>query len=336
MQISRSSINGLLPNNRRYAIFLGVILSAGIVYCLEVFSRADIYASTPFCDADGTCHEKPDKSSPRTIYSAKSEEQYNLWWKVHAELNNTAQLYAERREREAREGGTSARPLILLGDSITESWLGTGLGIPADRANGVPEVLDNFLSQSPGTHLDPLILAIGGDQTQHLLYRLQHGQLLPAYANDPSAIFVVLIGTNNIGSGELPEPVAKGILAVADYILTNSKGYLLLLQNLPRGDGFRLAWICPPRCNAAGKPFKSFLPAIKKLNQAVQVGVNQLAERHGSRRLGLQDCGAVFYADSDAAEVDKSLMPDLLHPNAAGHQLLGTCFMSYIQGLEKR
>lgn len=334
MKISRSSISGSSSCNRRYAVLLGVVLSALVIFCLEAISRSDIYASTPFCDADGTCHEKPDKASPRTIYSARSREQYNQWWKLHAQLNITAQSYADRRIRNARDGGERTRPLILLGDSITESWLGTNMGQPVRRAMGVPKVFEEMLSQPPATRLDPLILAISGDQTQHLLYRLAHGQLLPAYAEDPSTIFVVLIGTNNIGSGELPDHTANGVLEVADYILSNSQGNLLLLQNLPRGDGFRLPALCPPRCNSEGKPFISFVPAIQKLNQAVQEGVNGLAERHGSRRLGLLDCGPAFYAQS-ASEVDESLMPDLLHPNAAGHKVLGECFMNYIRGLEK-
>jgi lysophospholipase L1-like esterase len=335
MQISKDSIQGSLSSNgKRYAILLAIVFLALVLYCFEAFGKEDVYALTPFCDADGTCHEKSDKPSSRTIYSAKSEEQYNLWWKFHAKLNRTAQLYAERREREVDMGMEPTRALILLGDSITEDWMGTSLDIPADRARGVPQVLSKLLADPPTSYLDPLILAIGGDQTQHLLYRLEHGQLLPAYSDDPMAIFVVLIGTNNMGAGELPGPTSKGVLAVADYILSNTKGHLLLLQNLPRGDAHRLSRICPPRCDSAGEPFRSFLPAIKKLNLAVQSGISNLAQRHGSRRLGLLDCGSPFYSNS-GGEVVESLMPDLLHPNAAGHKILGECFMNYIRGLEK-
>lgn len=336
MQISKDSVNGgsLSSNGRCYAFLLAIIFSAVVLYCFEAFGREDIYALTPFCDADGTCHEKPEKPSPRTIYSAKSEFQYNRWWELHANLNRTARAYADRRELEADMGVEATRPLILLGDSITEAWMGTALGFPSDRAKGVPQVLQSLLAEPPTSYLDPLILAIGGDQTQHLLYRLENGQLLPPYANDPTAIFVVLIGTNNIGSGELPEATSKGVLAVADYILSNTAGYLLLLQNLPRGDAFRLPRICPPRCDSLGEPFRSFLPAIEKLNRAVQIGADDLAERHGSRRLGLVDCGSSFYSESGDG-VMESLMPDLLHPNAAGHSILGGCFMNYIRGLEK-
>ena len=335
MIISKPSIHASISSNgRRYAYLLVIVISATVLYWFDGFGKTDIYALTRFCDADGTCHEKPEKSSPRTIYSAKSEEQFQRWWKMHANLNWTAQSYAERREREAEMGVEPTRPLILLGDSITESWMGTNLGFPVDRATGVPQVLENLLAYPPTSYLDPLILAIAGDQTQHLLYRLEHGQLLPTYANDPTAIFVVLIGTNNLGGGELPGPTSKGVLTIADYILSNTHGHLIMLQNLPRGDSFRLANICPPRCDSSGQPLHSFLPAIDKLNQAVQTGLGDLAEKHGSRRLGLIDCGLSFYSKSGDGVLE-NLMPDLLHPNAKGHKILGECIMDYIRGLEK-
>jgi lysophospholipase L1-like esterase len=215
------------------------------------------------------------------------------------------------------------------GHDLTASELSDMIKVP--RTKGVPQVLTELLSKSPvGTKLDPLVLAIGGDQTQHLLYRLSHGQLLPAYAQDRNSIFVVLIGTNNLGSGELPGPISQGVLAVAEYVLANTKGYLLLLKVLPRGDGgLRLPPLCPPRCSPSdGKPFTSFIPAVEKVNAAIADGLGSLGERHGPNRIGLIDCGSVFLADGDeATEVDSSLMPDLLHPNGAGHRLLGDCIL---------
>ena len=339
MKMSRSSLAGgvfFLSNNRRYATVLALIFGILALYHLNFFQQKDIYELTSFCSADGTCHEKPDRPSPRTVYSAKSEEQYTQWWKLFQQLNLTVQAYAKRREQKAKDGKhETTRPLILLGDSITESWLGTNMGYPTARAVDVPQVLQELLGVPGVPSLDPLVLAIAGDQTQHLLFRIQNGHLAQEYASDPSAIFVVLIGTNNLGSGELPGPTARGVIAVANYILSNTSGFLILLQNLPRGDAFRLARICPPTCNSDGKPFSSFLPAIEKLNKAVEEGSRQLKETFGSNRLSLLDCGSSFYGQDSVSEVDESLMPDLLHPNAAGHRILGKCIMDLVQGLEK-
>lgn len=326
---------GLDIDKKRAGIALMLLLTL-LLYYFDFFREVDPFATTSFCDADGTCHEKPDQPSPRTIYSAKSKEQYDTWWQAHANLNATADAYATRRKDNQ---SARSRPLILLGDSITESWVGTDMGLKVPRTEGVPQVLTELLSKSPvGTKLDPLVLAIGGDQTQHLLYRLSHGQLLPAYAQDRKSIFVVLIGTNNLGSGELPGPTSQGVLAVAEYVLANTKGHLLLLKVLPRGDGGkRLQRLCPPRCSPSdGKPFTSFMPAVDKVNAAIADGLGSLGERHGPNRIGLIDCGSVFLTENDeATEVDANLMPDLLHPNRAGHRLLGDCILNYIKGLEK-
>lgn len=327
---------------RRYISLVALVVIAGVViYYLDWKTRPDPYAITPFCDADGTCHEQPHQASARTVFSAKSREQYQRWWDCFAKLNVSAEAYAKRRSKlqQDKNSEETSLPLILLGDSITESWLGMKMGVPIARAAGVPQVLSELVKAKPGrAELDPLVLAIGGDQTQHQLYRLQHGQLLPAYANDPSAIFVVMIGTNNLGAGELPGPTSQGVLAVADYILSNTKGHLVLLQILPRGDSFRLQSLCPPRCSSSGTPFTSFQPAVDKLNRAITEGIHDLTVRHSAtKRFGLVKCGDPFLSKETSPEnqdeVDTSLMPDLLHPNDAGHRILGKCIMDYIDGI---
>ena len=147
------------------------------------------FSEARFCDADGTCHEEPSEPSPRTVYSSWTCEQYEKWWQFHAQLNATAASF---------ENGSTGQPLVLLGDSITEAWLGTGLGDLRRRADGVPQVLQAWIQEEAQQHKivwKPLVLAISGDQTQHLLWRLQNGQLLPEYALDPSTIFVIMVGT---------------------------------------------------------------------------------------------------------------------------------------------
>jgi len=308
--------------NASFVRFLALTVLALVSYKWHLIWSDDPYAR-PFCDASGKCGEKPDIPSPRTVFSARSKEQAGLWWQAHATLNRSAEEYVTRRQRAAPD---TLPPLILLGDSITESWIGTDMGIQIDRAKGVPAVLTDFFQQD----YDPLVLAIGGDQTQHLLYRLQNGQLLPAYANDERGTYVVLIGTNNLGSGELPGPTSDGVIAVAEYILKSTKGRLLLLELLPRGDGKRLARLCPPRCDSRDNPFVSFMPAVKKVNDALRYEASKLSDRYGVNRLSVLNCGTNF--TGSATEVDESLMPDRLHPNAEGHRILAKCIKDCIKG----
>lgn len=87
---------------------------------------------------------------------------------------------------------------LFLGDSITEAWRGTSYGQPCSngRCNGVPEAFrDQSLFPDSASNL---VLAISGDQTQHLLWRLQNGEL-PITLSPRKG--VILIGTNNLGAG---------------------------------------------------------------------------------------------------------------------------------------
>jgi len=301
--------------------FLALVVFALLSYHWVTTRNDDPYAR-PFCDASGKCGEKPEIPSPRTAFSAKSKEQYDLWWKVHATLNQKAEEYATRRQQAAQK---SLPPLILLGDSITESWIGTDMGREIERAQGVPKVFADSFQHD----FDPLVLAIGGDQTQHLLYRLQNGQILPIYANDEQATYVLLIGTNNLGSGELPGPTSVGVMTVAEYILKSTKGRLLLVQLLPRGDGWRVARLCPPRCDSNGNPFESYMPAIKKVNDAILNESPKLSKQYG-KRLSVVNCGSDF--TNSTFVVDNALMPDRLHPNADGHRILAKCILDCING----
>ena len=103
------------------------------------------------------------------------------------------------------------------------------MGLPSDKYKDIPDVLnekfgnaskpipvitrksiyisDNDSSSSTSSTtvtmnitFDPLILGISGDQTQHLLYRIQNGQQFVSsyeYVSNPNSIFVIMISTNN-------------------------------------------------------------------------------------------------------------------------------------------
>ena len=291
----------------------------------------DIYNSTQMCNALGVCGEDPSIASPRTIFSAKSKEQYHRWWATHDALKTSALEFSKTLSETPKESNKQ-QPLVFLGDSITESWLGMNMGVPEKRCIGIPQVLKN---QFGGDLFNSLVLAIGGDQTQHLLYRLEHGELPAKVAARPDAIFVLMIGTNNIGSGHLPKETGEGVWKVTDYLLTRTNGRVILLHLLPRGDFFKLERLCPPRCDMNGQPFSSFSPAIDKVNQAIQNFVPKLQQQYGKQRLSLADCGEPFLSNNENnrnQEVIDTLMPDKLHPNAAGHELLASCILDCVNG----
>jgi lysophospholipase L1-like esterase len=119
--------------------------------------------------------------------------------------------------------GSHQPKYIFLGDSITEWW---------------PESLWREAFPS-GTAAK---LGIARDKTQNLIFRLERGQALPG----PGLVFVVLIGTNNIGHGDTPEDTADGIRRVVQTIrAANEDAAIVLLGIMPRArradDRLRLA-----------------------------------------------------------------------------------------------
>ena len=109
--------------------------------------------------------------------------------------------------------------LVLLGDSITQSFGGEG------RRTGQPgrEALERAL---PG-----LVVAnqgISGDRTQHLLWRLRHDAL----ARRQPTWIAVMIGTNNLPD-DPPSAIAAGIREVVAEIRRISPVSIILLHAIP-------------------------------------------------------------------------------------------------------
>jgi lysophospholipase L1-like esterase len=130
---------------------------------------------------------------------------------------------------------------VLYGDSITEHWTGTrmyGQQIRKD-AEEMTAIWKRYFNvmEGEGT-LHGLPLGTAGDVSPNLLYHLQNGWL-PDTLN-PRA-FVILIGTNDIGSPRSlcsKRNALAGILHVADYLSRQRPGTPIVLHGLlPRVGG---------------------------------------------------------------------------------------------------
>lgn len=193
----------------------------------------------------------------------------------------------QRLNQRATEVGAQAQ-VIFIGDSITEGWEGAG-----------KEVWAKYYA-----HRHALNLGISGDRTQHVLWRLDHGNLDDL---QPKAA-VVLIGTNNSdGADNTAEQIADGVSAVVRKLaerLPDTK--VLLMAILPRGEN--------PQ------------PQRGKLLE-----VNQLLQKLGDNdRVTYVDIGHRFLTPD--ARITADLMPDYLHLSPKGYGI----WAASIEGLLSR
>lgn len=173
--------------------------------------------------------------------------------------------------------------LLFLGDSITDAWGGEGHGA---KANGAKIFEKDFLP------LKAANFGISGDRTQHVLWRLQNGEL----SGIQPKVLMLMIGTNNAGSNTAAE-IADGIVAVVKEIHQRSpKTKVLLLGVFPRGE----------KPNAIRDKLKEVNKIVAKLDD-------------GGKTVRYLDIGDKFL--SDDGTISKGIMPDALHLSEKGYQI---------------
>ena len=160
--------------------------------------------------------------------------------------------------------------LLLIGDSITHGW----------ESSGKP-VWEKYY-----TPRNAVNLGIGGDRTQHVLWRLDNGNV---EGISPKAA-VLMIGTNNSGTNT-PAQIAEGVEAVVKKLRTKlPKTKILVLAIFPRG----------PDAN----------DAKRKVNIEANRIIAKLAD---GEMVHFLDIGDKFL--NEDGTLSKEVMPDLLHLN---------------------
>ncbi|MEI6231417.1 MAG: GDSL-type esterase/lipase family protein [Planctomycetota bacterium] len=178
--------------------------------------------------------------------------------------------------------------LVFIGDSITDGWRGGG-----------KKVWDEAFAP-----LKALNLGIGGDRTQHVLWRLQNGELEGYEAK----LCVIMIGTNN--GADSKEDVAAGITAIVNEIKKRQpKSKILLLGIFPRS---------PKAADGARVKNNLVNDIVAKLDD-------------GGKTLKYMDIGDKFLdANKD---LPKDIMPDFLHPNAKGYQIWADAILPTVKDM---
>jgi beta-glucosidase len=167
--------------------------------------------------------------------------------------------------------------IVFIGDSITQGWEGAGKNV-WQKFYGTRKCL-NF--------------GVGGDRTQHVLWRFENGQI---EGIKPKAA-VVMIGTNNSNRDDNTEAeILEGVTAIVQQIRTRLPDTKVILMGIfPRG-----------------KTFSAQRGKILQINEALEK---------------LADGGNIFYVDigSKLIEADGSIAPgmmrDALHPGERGYEI---------------
>ncbi len=167
--------------------------------------------------------------------------------------------------------------LLLIGDSITQGWEVAGKDVWAefyDKRNAVN-------------------LGIGGDRTQHVLWRLDHGNV----DGISPKLAVLMIGTNNSNFNDnTAEEIGAGIQGIVKKLrekLPNTK--VLVLAIFPRGE----------------KPN----PQREKNAKASAIAAKSADDKN------------VFYLDigdkflEPDGSLTKEIMPDYLHLSPKGYRI---------------
>ena len=194
---------------------------------------------------------------------------------------NSLAAHAELLEK-AKQGRID---VYFEGDSITRRW----------GATDYPQLLENWKANFYGWNAADF--GWGADRTQHILWRLQNGELDGLH---PKAI-VLLAGTNNVGNvpgddAKMAE-ISRGLKAIVDVCRQKAPDATIIVTGIfPRNDN------------------PAVLPEIARIN----ANLEKLADGGKVRYLNVND----KLADRDGVLFDGMMNAnDKLHPTLKGYQV---------------
>jgi len=190
--------------------------------------------------------------------------------------------------KEAKKGGVE---ILFMGDSITDMWRTKGSNVWSKFY--APRHAANF--------------GIGGDRTQHVLWRIEHGEL----DGIKPKVTVLMIGTNNSNS-DSPDDIAKAIRLILDEIHARiPQTKILLLAVFPRN-------------KPTDKPGQ-----MDKIHQ-----VNDLIAKYDNgRTVKFLELGPKFLGPDGKVPAD--IMADFLHPTEKGYQIWAEAMNPTLDALMK-
>ncbi|HEY3755851.1 MAG TPA: GDSL-type esterase/lipase family protein [Opitutaceae bacterium] len=199
-------------------------------------------------------------------------------------------------EQARQEPGTD---LLFVGDSITDFWRNRGAAQWSKFWGGYQAAN----------------LGISGDRTEHVLWRLQNGEVDGLHPK----VIVLMIGTNNIGlehdgfsSRGTPEDAAGGVKAVVAELRRRCPAAKILLLGVF------------PRAHASDNPMRADVAAINRTISALD----------DQQHVFYRDIGPKFL-EADGT-ISSEIMPDFLHPSPRGYEIWGGAIADEVRSLMQR
>jgi lysophospholipase L1-like esterase len=169
---------------------------------------------------------------------------------------------------------------LMIGDSITHGW------------DNQSALMEKYFGRYKAINL-----GFGGDQTQHVLWRLDH---LPFDKISPKAA-MIMIGTNNTGNrANTPWMIAAGIKAIVEKLQKQKPDLkIIVLKVFPRGE---------------------------KANDWLRLRVNEINFILPELFVDMKNVEVIDINNGFLVEdgtLPKDIMPDFLHPNTKGYEIWG-------------
>ena len=170
--------------------------------------------------------------------------------------------------------------LLLLGDFLTDDWRG-------NNKNGVKAIFDKAFGP-----YKPANFGQGGDYTQHVLWRLQNGEL----DGIQPKVMMLMIGGTNGSNGDPPEKIAAGIAAMIQTVQQKSPATKILLLPVLH------------RAEKSG--------SLRSRHTSVNAFLAKLDD--GKRVKYVDISGKFIEADGT---ISQEMMPDFVHLSDKGYQI---------------
>jgi lysophospholipase L1-like esterase len=256
-----------------------------------LFCTSVVVAETPKPSAETP---KPEVAAPKKMagpeVAVTGVPRDGGWLKQHESFNEIS------KKGEAK--------LVFLGDSITAGWKGKG-----------KEVWDKYWAP-----LDAANFGIGGDRTEHVIWRLDHGNF---DGLDPKAI-VLMIGTNNTGHVGRAQKELDGAIYQCNAQQT-ADGVKAILARLKKKCAHAKILI-----NAIFPRGEKPTDAMRMQNEATNAIIKGYAD---GKTVFFMDIGKEFLTEDGTLTAE--IMPDRLHPGAAGYEIWASAIESKVKELLK-